>query len=160
MGLISRTWVWIASVSMLLLATGLAIYFAQAPARADAEETLPVRMPASAVQTTTKRDDIFPDPEVAQSPQDKRLARYDKNDNKIVEQAEFLSARRKAFDKLDSDGDGKLDFDEYALKTIQKFEAADANRNGKLEQPEFATTARPPAKKKCDCVTSEKDESS
>jgi hypothetical protein len=153
----ARVWMWLAGGAVLASATGLAIYFAQSPAQASGEETLPQRPPASAVQTTGKRDDIFPDPELAVAPQDKRLARYDKNKNGIVEQAEYSASRRKAFDKLDSNADGKLSFDEYALKTVQKFEGADANRNGKLEAAEFATTARAPTKKKCACAPDEKD---
>jgi hypothetical protein len=156
---ISQKWGWIAGSIVLLSAAGLAVYFAQGPAQASAEETLPVRAPVSAVQTTSKQDDILPDPEMPMTPQDKRLARLDKNDNHIVELAEFTASKRKFFDKLDSDNNGALSFAEYALKTTQKFEAADANHNGKLETIEFATTAKTPAKKKCACVTTMKDES-
>jgi hypothetical protein len=148
---ISRSWVWIAGGAGLASVAAMAIYFAQSSAQTGPEAALPVRAPVSAVDTSSKRDNLFPDPEVAPTAQDKRLGRYDKNKNQLVERDEFLASRQKSFDKLDTSGDGKLSFDEYALKTAQKFDAADANRNDKLELAEFATTARPPAKRKCDC---------
>jgi hypothetical protein len=150
-----RIWAWAAGAAVLLSAAGLAIYFAQGPAQAEADPSLPMKLPAAAAQTTGKRDNIFLDPEAAPVETDKRMGRYDKNKNQLVERAEFLAARQKAFEKLDSNADGKLSFDEYALKTAQKFDAADANRNGRLERPEFATTARPPTKKKCECQTAD-----
>jgi hypothetical protein len=152
----NRLWIWLAGGAVLTSATGLAIYFAQSPARASGEESLPLRAATSTVQPASKGEATAPDAD--QIPQDKRLARYDKNKNGVVEVAEFVAARRKSFDKLDSDGNGALSFEEYALKTSQKFDAADANRNGRLELTEFATTARPPAKKKCECVTEDKEE--
>jgi hypothetical protein len=155
----TRAWAWGVGGAVLLAAAGLAIYFAQGPAQAEAEQSLPMKLPAAAAQTSGKQDDIFPDPEAMPVEQDKRMARYDKNKNQQVERAEFLASRQKAFEKLDSNADGKLSFDEYALKTAQKFDAADANRNSVLERAELATTARPPAKKKCECqATDEKDE--
>lgn len=155
----SRTWVWAGGGALLLSAAGLAIYFAQSAAQTGVDQTLPMRTPATAVQTSSKRDNIFPDPEAPPVEQDKRMGRVDKNKNQQVERAEFLATRRKSFEKLDSDADGELSFEEYALKTVQKFDAADANHNGTLERPEFATTARPPAKKKCECQgADDKDE--
>ncbi len=155
----SRTWVWAGGGMLLVSAAGLAIYFAQSSAQAGADQTLPMRVPETAAQTSDKRDNIFPDPEAPPVEQDKRMGRVDKNKNQQVERTEFLAMRQKSFDKLDSDADGKLSFEEYALKTAQKFDAADANHNGRLERPEFATTARPPAKKKCECQSpDDKDE--
>jgi hypothetical protein len=155
----SRTWVWAAGGALLVSAAGLAIYFAQSSAQAGAEQNLPMRVPSTAVQTSTKRDNILPDPEALPVEQDKRMGRVDKNKNQKVERAEFLAPRQKSFEKLDSNADGELSFEEYALKTTQKFDAADANHNSILERTEFATTARPPAKKKCECQgADDKDE--
>ena len=39
--------------------------------------------------------------------------------------AELVEPRRKAFAKLDLNQDGKLGFEEWAVKTIDKFEDAD-----------------------------------
>jgi hypothetical protein len=40
------------------------------------------------------------------------------------------AARRKAFAKLDKNGNGALSFDEWAVKTIDKFQCADKDRTG------------------------------
>lgn len=83
----------------------------------------------------------------------KRFDRYDKDRNDAITREEYLVSRRKAFAKLDSNGDGRLSFDEWAAKTIDKFGTADADRSGSLTRAEFATTApkrRAPARK-CKC---------
>jgi hypothetical protein len=61
----------------------------------------------------------------------------------------LLGTRRKAFAKLDSDGNGALRFEEWAPRTISKFEGADGVRTA----TEYATTAPPPPKHKiCSCT--------
>jgi EF hand len=62
-------------------------------------------------------------------------------------------AGRKAFAKLDTNGNGALSFDEWAAKTIDKFKGADADKSGWLTAAEYATTAPPPPKHpaKCQC---------
>ncbi len=55
--------------------------------------------------------------------------------------AELFEPRRKAFAKLDRDGNGALSFDEWAVKTVDKFASADRDRSGWLTAAEFATTA-------------------
>ena len=63
-----------------------------------------------------------------------------------------LAPRRKAFAKLDADGNGTLSFEEWAVKTIDKFGGADRDRSGWLTPAEYASTAPPPPKKKkCSC---------
>ena len=65
---------------------------------------------------------------------------------------ELLAPRRKAFAKLDRNGNGALSFEEWAVKTVDKFGGADKDRNGVLTPVEYATTAPPPPKKKrCAC---------
>ena len=54
---------------------------------------------------------------------------------------EYLASRRKAYAKLDANGDGRLSFDEWAAKTTTKFATADKGRDGALDAAEFATTA-------------------
>ena len=54
---------------------------------------------------------------------------------------ELLEPRRKAFAKLDNNGNGTLSFEEWAVKTIDKFEGADKDRSGWLTPAEYATTA-------------------
>ena len=59
-----------------------------------------------------------------QSREQKRFSRYDRNKDGKVEADEYLAARRRNFDKLDLDHNGALSFQEYAIKGIQKFQAA------------------------------------
>jgi len=86
-----------------------------------------------------------------QSREEKRFSRYDKNKDGKVEADEYLAARRRNFDKLDLDHNGALSFQEYAIKGIQKFQAA-GGAKGWLSPAEFVKTAPPPAKHKtCSC---------
>ncbi|MGJ3626063.1 hypothetical protein AB5I41_02115 [Sphingomonas sp. MMS24-JH45] len=41
---------------------------------------------------------------------------------------------------MDTDGDGRLTFDEWVVKTSQRFAAADRDGSGALTPAEFATT--------------------
>jgi EF hand len=86
------------------------------------------------------------------SREERRFSRYDKNKDGKVAADEYLAARRKNFDKLDLDHSGALSFQEYAIKGIEKFQAADHGRKGWLTEAELATTAPPPPKHKaCSC---------
>lgn len=86
------------------------------------------------------------------SREQKRFDRYDRNRDGIIMRVEMMSTRTAAFKKLDKDGDNLLSFEEWAIKTGERFASADANRDGRLTPPEFATTApKPSAKPRCDC---------
>ena len=87
----------------------------------------------------------------AKSREEKRFSRYDHNKDGKVEAAEYLAARRRNFDKLDADHNGALSFQEYAVKGIEKFNAAGGHK-GWLSAAEFVATAPPPPKHKtCSC---------
>ena len=84
--------------------------------------------------------------------EEKRFGRADKNRDGRVTLAELIEPRRKPFAKLDLDHDGKLSFEEWAVKTIGKFNDADADRSKTLTTTEFATTApKVKAKAACSC---------
>jgi len=84
--------------------------------------------------------------------EEKRFSRADKDKDGKIEPEELLGARRKAFAKLDTNGNGALSFDEWAAKTIGKFKGADGDHSGFLTAAEYATTAPPPPKhKSCSC---------
>src|SRR3569623_1413828 len=55
------------------------------------------------------------------SREEKRFSRADKNKDGKIEEEELLAARRKAFAKLDVNGNGALSFEEWATRTIGKF---------------------------------------
>lgn len=84
--------------------------------------------------------------------EEKRFARYDLNRDGIVTRTEMLSTRTAAFKKLDTDGNNLLSFEEWAIKTSDRFAGADADSDGRLTPPEFATTApRKSSKSRCAC---------
>ena len=86
------------------------------------------------------------------SREEKRFSRADKDKNGRIESEEVLGPRRKAFAKLDTNGNGALSFDEWAVKSIEKFKGADSDRSGWLTPAEYSTTAPPtPKKKRCGC---------
>ena len=85
------------------------------------------------------------------SREEKRFSRYDKNKDAKVQADEYLAARQRNFQKLDSDRNGALSFAEYAVKGIEKFNAA-GGKKGWLSAAEFVATAPPPPKHKaCSC---------
>ena len=88
----------------------------------------------------------------AKSKEERRFARADKDENGRITLAELVEPRRKAYAKLDVNGDGKLSFEEWAVRTIDKFGDADADKNKILTPAEYATTA-PKRKPKpaCSC---------
>jgi hypothetical protein len=93
--------------------------------------------------------------------EERRFSRYDKDRNGGVAREEYLATRRKAFAKLDSNGDGQLGFDEWAVRTSGKFAAADRDRSGVLTPAEFATTRvvrKPSLRSDCPPVRQNDDE--
>ena len=121
--------------------------------RAASGPGLPDAPPARTVSQS-----LFGGSELLQAPEadpktreQKRFARYDKDKDGKVEQAEYLAARRRNFDKLDVDHNGALSFAEYAVKGIEKFDAAGGHK-GWLTAAEFVATAPPQARHKtCSC---------
>lgn len=86
------------------------------------------------------------------SREERRFSRADRDKDGRIEAEEVLGPRRKAFAKLDANGNGTLSFEEWAVKSIDKFRGADRDRSGWLTRAEYATTAPPPPKpKKCSC---------
>ena len=118
--------------------------------RADEANAVPMPPPPQASPSP-----LTPLPEPPESTpksrEEKRFARADKDDDGRITAAELFEPRRKAFAKLDVNGNGVLSFDEWAVKTIGKFEGADKDRTGWLTPAEYATTAPPPPKKKARC---------
>lgn len=94
-----------------------------------------------------------------QTAEEKRFARWDRNDDGRISLDEYLHNRRRNFDRLDDNKDGVLSFEEYAKAGIDKFKGADKDRSGFLNSDEFATLApkprkKPAATKMCPCPSS------
>lgn len=79
-----------------------------------------------------------------------RFARYDRDRSGRIGRNEMLSTRTDAFRKLDKDGNNLLTFEEWAVATVNRFEAADRDRDAELTPAEFAST-RPKRPKRAEC---------
>jgi hypothetical protein len=137
-----------AAACFLLLTGAFLIWQSQAQQGPGLPKAPPPRVAASFISIAPLRA-----PEASpKSREEKRFSRADKNKDGRIESEELLGARRKAFAKLDTDGNGTLGFDEWAFKTIDKFKGADRDRSGWLTAAEYATTAPPPPKHpSCSC---------
>ena len=135
------------AVACFLLLTG-AFFVWQS--RAENASSLPAA-PAARAASLFGNSAALEAPEASvKTREEKRFSRYDKDKDGKVETMEYLAARRRNFDKLDLDHNGALSFQEYAVKGIEKFNAA-GGRKGWLTPAEFVATAPPPAKHKTGC---------
>ena len=136
---------------MLLLITGTVLMWRGAAVE---PATPPAPTPRFAPATTPKTlSPIGQAPSAdPRSKEEKRFARVDKNDDGRISLAELVEPRRKAFARLDLDHDGKLGFEEWASKTIVKYEDANDDGNNWLTPAEYAATApKRKAKPSCSC---------
>ena len=91
----------------------------------------------------------------AQSAEDRKFNRYDKNHDGDITRTEMLATRVKAFQKLDVNHDNLLSFEEWAVKTSNRFKDLDANGDGIVTRAEFdAYQAAHVKKKKPSCACS------
>jgi hypothetical protein len=136
-------------VAALLLAAGGVLFWTT---RAEQEQPVP-EAPAQAAAAESEAE--LPDPPAASAKtrEERRFGRYDKDKDGIITRAEMLETRRKPFQKLDKNGDGKLSFEEWSVATAERFGGADKDRSGTLTAAEFATTrrAQPAASPRCRC---------
>ena len=134
-------------VSVFLLIVGGVLFW---QGRSNQAQAVPLPAPPQMIGKATP----LPAPPEAtpESREEKRFARADKDDDGRITAAELYQPRRKAFAKLDANGNGSLSFEEWAVRTIDKFEGADGDRSGWLTPAEYATTAPPPPKKKARCA--------
>ena len=142
---------------LALVLVGVGLFWWQG--RAEVEQGAPPPM----AQPATPAPDALPaaDPGDLQGPAppqateltrgEQRFFRYDRNRDRRITRNEMLSTRSEAFRKLDKDGNNLLDFEEWAVATVQRFEGADGNRDRELDLAEFARTAPRPAKRRPGC---------
>ena len=135
-----------AIVSGLLLIIGAVLLWQGRPDKAEAVPMPPPPQAAGKLLPLPEPPEATP-----KSREQKRFARADKDDDGRITPAELLQPRRKAFAKLDVDGNGVLSFEEWAVRTVDKFAGADGDKSGWLTPAEYATTAPPPPKKKARC---------
>jgi uncharacterized protein YxeA len=133
-------------VSVLLLIIGAVLFWQAQPDQAQAVPMPPLPQAGGKLAPLPEPPEATP-----KSREQKRFARADKDDDGRITAAELYEPRRKAFAKLDTNGNGALSFEEWAAKTIGKFEAADKDRSGWLTAAEYASTAPPPPKRKARC---------
>ena len=80
-------------------------------------------------------------PEVNEATKEqRRFDRLDRNRDAKITRTEALMPRVAMFRKLDADGNNLLSFEEWSIKTTNRFKGADRNGDGTLDRPEFATT--------------------
>ena len=138
------------AAACFLLLTGAFLFWQSRAEEAPLLPSPPTARTASAGLLSTK----LPTPPEAtpKSREEKRFSRADEDKDGRIEREELLGPRRKAFAKLDTNGNGSLSFEEWADKSIDKFNGADKDHSGWLTAAEFATTAPPPPKKaRCSC---------
>lgn len=121
--------------------------------RAEQSSSLPPAPPPRGAGSALLSSQPLEAPEASgKTREERRFSRADKDKDGKIEPEELLGPRRKAFAKLDTNGNGALSFEEWAAKTIGKFKGADRDRSGFLTPAEYATTAPPPPKRKtCSC---------
>jgi hypothetical protein len=138
------------AASFLLLTGAFLIWQSHAQQAPSLPEAPPPRAGTSSLLAAQARLEA---PEASpRSREERRFSRADKDKDGRIESEELLGPRRKAFAKLDANGNGALSFEEWAVTTIDKFKGADKDRSGWLTPAEYATTAPPPPKKpKCSC---------
>jgi hypothetical protein len=140
-----------AAACFLLLVAAFLIW----QSRAHTQPALPEAPPPRAATTpsmATGQESLQAPEATPKSRDEKRFSRADKDKEGRIQSEELFAPRRKAFAKLDANGNGALSFEEWAVKTLDKFRGADRDRSGWLTRAEYATTAPPPPKKKrCVC---------
>ena len=125
-----------ALAAMLLMGAGLVLWNSRAASEQSAIAKPP---PASPTATAEPLPDSVPAAS-AKTREERRFDRNDKDRNGAITREEYLMPRRKAFAKLDTNGDGRLGFDEWAVKTTTKFAGADADKSGAMSRTPAVTS--------------------
>jgi hypothetical protein len=137
--------------ALLFIAAGCVIWIGSA----EADDPIPPAPTAPPLlMAPLPQKPVIPPAAPEKSREEKRFARYDDNDDGIITRAEMMNSRRTRWENLDTNGDNRLDFEEWAISTSEKFAEADADGSRTLNAAEFLTTRRkskPKPKPKCEC---------
>jgi hypothetical protein len=142
---------------LALVMVGIGLFWWQGRAEVEEGAPPPIQQPVTpdpASLPTAKAGDLSgpPPPEATElTREEQRFFRYDRNRDRRVTRNEMLSTRSEAFRKLDKDGNNLLDFEEWAVATVNRFDKADANRDRELDMAEFRSTAPRPTAPKPAC---------
>jgi hypothetical protein len=142
-----------------LLLVGAGIFWWQGRAESQHGAALPAALPAALV------DDALPGadgsglhgaaPPVMDevTREQRRFDRLDRNRDAKITRVEMLGPRVAAFRKLDVDHNNLLSFEEWSVKTNDRFRGADRNADQALTREEFLTTKPKPVKQpECRCT--------
>ncbi len=146
-----------AFVALALVSVGLFWWQGRAQVEQGAPPPIaePVQMDEPEIPVADPQDMAGPAPPEASelTREQRRFFRYDRNRDLRITRNEMLSSRTAAFRKLDKDGNNLLTFEEWAVRTVDRFESADADGDAELTQAEFATTApiRRAGNSRCRC---------
>lgn len=142
--------------ALLLVAAG--IFWWQGRAATERGADLPPPAPAALADESLPSADGSglsgaEPPEVSEATREqRRFDRLDRNRDAKITRVEMLGPRVAAFRKLDTDNNNLLSFEEWAVKTSDRFRGADRNGDQALNREEFATTKPKPAKApECRC---------
>lgn len=142
---------------LALVMVGIGLFWWQGRAEVEEGAPPPIQQPVTSdpasLPTTNAGDLRGPAPPEATelTREEQRFFRYDRNRDRRVTRNEMLSTRSEAFRKLDKDGNNLLDFEEWAVATVNRFDKADANRDRELDMAEFRSTAPRPTPRKPAC---------
>ena len=134
------------TAAFLAVAAGFVIWAGQAEAD---DPVLPA--PPAARTGSLLRPGTPPSAPPDLTAEQKRFARYDPDEDGTITRREMMGTRLDSWKRLDTDGNGSLSFEEWAIKTSEKFAEADADRSGALDAAEFRTTKRETKRKSCSC---------
>jgi hypothetical protein len=142
--------------ALLLVAAG--IFWWQGRAETERGAALPPAPPAAATDESLPSTDGSglrgpAPPELDEvSREQRRFDRLDRNRDAKVDRNEMLAPRVAMFRKLDVDHNNLLSFEEWAVKTSDRFRGADRNGDQALTREEFVATRPKPAKaSECRC---------
>ena len=132
-----------------LIFAGVGVFWWQGSAQVEDKAPPPpeleeiVEVDPDAIPESDPGDMVGPAPPEASelTREERRFFRYDRNRDRKITRNEMLSTRAKAFRKLDTDGNNLLTFEEWAVRTSDRFAEMDGNGDAELTPAEFATSA-------------------